>query len=123
MTKNSHIKSKNKKFLKFFKRETKESIERKKILKRLKINYIESPLSLAMIVYNLSNDNEVHRKTSYKVLERITLNFIRHKFTNYEILIKQLAVSGKSVSLIDFKRQVNKKIIEFYGKDFIKKEL
>ena len=125
MTKNSHSKCRNKRYIKYAKEIDRNNIEKKKIINRLKITVVDEPLKHAIKDYNSNRNGKsrIYRGTSTEVLKRITLNFIRHKLTNYDILVQQLASSSKYISLVEFKRSVNCTILKEYGEDFIYREL
>ena len=121
MYKNCYFKKKNKKRmiskLKIGKKNKQNKIE----LHNIKVKFVENPVHLAIEKYNIGNSNKIKYYTEFLVIERLTMNYIRHNLTNYDIVIKQ--ETYKKMSHIKFQQEVNEKILSRYSKNFIKKEL
>lgn len=122
MGKSSYINSKNKKFKKQSHKIFKIELDYESIIKRLKIKVINNPLERCMEIYN--NDKQ-HNKVTYRtkgfVLRRLTLNYIRHNFTNYDKVIKNVSMSRRDLDY--FKARTNVEILKKYGKNFIQEEI
>lgn len=62
---------------------------------------------------------EATAESDEKFLNRIVLNFLRHKCTKYEKTIDNLeSTCGKQEAYKAIKDKINNKIIEIYGKQF-----
>ena len=87
-----------------------------KILKRIKIKVIDKPIDTALEYYNTLNpDAHVSLSDSKDLLRRLTLNHIRHNYSNYEQLIQQIGTT--LYNKIELKQQVNQAIVEKYHLD------
>ena len=87
-----------------------------KILKRIKIKVIDNPIAKALEYYNkLNPDTHVTLSHSKVFLLRLTLNHIRHNYSNYEQLIQQIGTT--LYNKIELKQQVNQAIVAKYHLD------
>ena len=91
----------------------KENHRHHKLLKRIKIKVIDHPIEKALEYYYKVNPNaSMDTPYSNNFLLRVTLNYIRHNYSNYERVIQQM---GSSLyNQIELKKYVNQAIIEKY---------
>jgi len=82
--------------------------DEKDIIKKLKIKMIEDPIEKSIKAYQKDHYGEIPYY-NYELIKRITLNFIRHNLTNYDII-----VNDKSFINDNFKSLVNEKIMKKY---------
>lgn len=121
MKKKNHSKNRMKRFVNNCAKIRKIENEDRKILNKISVKLIDNPVEQAIIYYNKTNKNYIDHRTHKIVLERITMNFLRHSMTNYDKLVNTVAMKNKN--LLKFKRDVNKKIICKYGNSFVRKEI
>lgn len=96
--------------------------KRNKLMKKVKIKKINNPVEDAIQNYNkINSHNFVNAFTNYETIKRVTLNYIRHCHSNYDRIAVMHSKIGESYCL--FKTEVNEKILQLYGKDFIKDEV
>jgi hypothetical protein len=77
---------------------------------------IDNPIENAVEYYNKLNPTAPATLADSKsLLLRLTLNHIRHNYSNYEQLIKQ--VGSKLYNKIELKKNVNQAIIQKYQLD------
>lgn len=117
-------KTKNKKYKKIEANKTKDDRKRKLNINRIKVTVINNPVEKAITDYNKSNpENKMNCACDIKTITRITLNFLRHRFTNYEIEIARLGLCPKRNNLFAFKKDTNSYILRRYGTNFIEEEV
>jgi len=118
------VKIKKKKFGNISKQNNKTKIIDSKNLKKISFKFVKNPVELAIQEYNSKNKNKILCNTiKLEHMERITLNYIRHKLTNYDLIIKRLAAKRNNLYLGEFKESINKIIRKRYGKKFVEIEL
>ncbi len=85
-----------------------------KLLKKIKIKMIDNPIEKAVEYYNYLNPKAQVKVTYSKAfLLRLTLNHLRHDYSNYEQLIQQFG--SLLYNKYELKNQVNKIIVEKYN--------
>lgn len=93
------------------------SIELHEALSKIKIFNCEFPVLTAIKDYieynNITIENYDNFLQNKEFVERIFLNFIRHKYSNYDMVL-QMIDHLPSVKKLSFKNKVNKKIKEKY---------
>lgn len=118
------IKVKKKKFKKILSETDKIKRKNTKILRKVSFKVIDNPVKTAITDYNNNNENKITCKTIKLIqMERITLNYIRHNLSNYDLLITRLSVTRNDVYIREFKNDVNEKITKKYGDGFVEEEL
>ncbi len=85
-----------------------------KLLKRIKIKEIDDPIERALEHYYRVNPNApVSESYSRTFLLRLTLNYIRHNYSNYERVIQQ--IGSTLYNKIELKEYVNNVIVKKYN--------
>ena len=98
----------------FIKQKNKEHHSYHKLLKRIKIKVIDDPVEKALAYYYRVNpDVQIASSYSNSFLLRLTLNYIRHNYSNYERIIQQ--IGSTLYNKIALKEHVNQAIIEKYN--------
>ena len=117
----NHSKSKIKCKLDKSKDIKKKLSQKKKKFCRLSIKKIHNPVLYSIEEYNKQQGKHLNIFTNKEVLKRITINTIRHEFTNYDKVIKSLDIDLDNS--LEFKKYTNKKIYKKYGNEFINNEI
>ena len=103
----------------FINLKNKENHTYHKLLKRIKIKVIDNPIEKALEYYCSVNPGaQVAPTYSNNFLLRLTLNHIRHNYSNYERIIQQ--IGSTLYNKIELKEHVNQAIIEKYNFENLK---
>ena len=86
----------------------------KKILKRLKIKKIDNVIEEAVNYHNEKMDRMIYFTSINDFIIKITLNYIRHKLTNYDNILLNFN-GGREYNREQFKQDTNKLILEKYN--------
>lgn len=125
MRKHCSSKTRDSKYKNINNKKKRQSIKKRNTLKRIKIKIVENPVENAIDHYNTLKGNNpctTNFETDVIVLTRITLNYIRHKQTNYDIVVRELGLQGNNDTK-SLRSNVNFLIIKKYGDNFITKEV
>lgn len=96
---------------------TKNNNKKSKLYNRLRIKDVDDPIRNALSSFlNEYPETEIDVVKAPQFLFRITLNYIRHEYTNYDSLLSKFNISkyNKTIGNYDesFKQYVNKRIIK-----------
>jgi len=106
---NKHQKNKNKKY-----REGKRryKFDRNDIIKKIKVRIIDDPIQKSIDEYNKNHFGFLCTNYDDALIVRVTLNHLRHHFTNYDEILKTL--NHADYDFNGLKELVNKKIMKKY---------
>lgn len=121
MNMQSHVKSLEKDKYNKTKKIKRRLKKKNKKFCRLNVKIISNPVLFSIEEYSKQDGKHVGIFTNKDVLERITINTIRHELTNYDKLVKNLDMS--KTELFEFKKYTNDKIYKKYCSNFINDEI
>lgn len=81
---------------------------------KVKIQLIDNPIERAIIWYNKENNQDLNKESDIDTVIRITLNFVRHNFSNYD-KVSQFFQGNGSINRFQFKLDVNEMILKKYN--------